>query len=132
MMTDLADLAATLLANFRTVRIPSPEGLERPPPADWWATAKARRAEHRAAYDCRDQIRRGLVEHGYRRFLHHMESDPAGGWRLHIFLGDEAALTLLDKLTERECGPGDPVNFDPEEFVAGRLRDLFPHSSDDS
>jgi hypothetical protein len=61
-----------------------------------------------------------------------MEPDPEGGWRLHIFVADEAALTLLGELTEWECGPGDPVNFDPEEFIAGRLRDLFPHSSDDS
>jgi hypothetical protein len=59
-----------------------------------------------------------------------MESDPEGGWRLHIFVADEAALTLLDELAEWECGPGDAVSFDPEEFVAGRLRDLFSHSAD--
>ena len=61
-----------------------------------------------------------------------MEPDPEGGWRLHIFVADKAALSLLDELTEWECGPGDPVSFDPEEFVAGDLRDLLPYCSDDS
>jgi len=130
-MTDLADLAATLLANFRTVRIPSPEDRERPP-ADLLARAKARRAESRAAYACRDRIRRELVDHGQHRFLHHMEPDPAGGWRLHLFVADDTALTILDQLADEVCSQGDPVSFDPEEFVAGRLLELFPRSSDRS
>ena len=66
-----------------------------------------------------------LVEHGHHRFLHHLEPDPAGGWRLHFFVADDAALTLLDELTEGACGPGDPVSFNPEEFVSERLRHLF-------
>ena len=41
-MTDFATLAASLLANFRTIRIPSSEGLE-VPSGDWWAMVKARR-----------------------------------------------------------------------------------------
>jgi hypothetical protein len=130
-MTDLADLAAALLANLRTLRIPPSEGRGRPS-GDWFARAKAKRAEHRAAYTCRDRLRRELVDHGHHRFLHHMEPDPEGGWRLHIFVADEAALTLLDELTEWQCGPGDAVSFDPEDFVVERLHDLFPHSSDDS
>jgi hypothetical protein len=128
-MTDLADLAAALLGNFRTIYVPSPEGLERPSD-DWFARAKAKRAEHRAAYAWRDRLRRELVDHGHHRFLHHMEPDPEGGWRLHIFVADEAALTLLDELTEWECGPGDPVNFDPEEFVSERLRHLIANDID--
>jgi hypothetical protein len=130
-MTDLATLAADLLANFRTIRILSsghPEGR----PENWLARAKARRAESLAAYAYRDRLRRILVEHGYHRFLHDMERDPEGGWRLHVFLAEDTALTLLDEVTEGTCGPGDPVAFNPEEFVAGRLRDLLPYCLDDS
>ena len=53
--------------------------------------------------------------------LHLMEPDRAGGWRLHFFVVDVAALTLLDELTEGACGPGDPVSFNPEEFVSERF-----------
>ena len=87
---------------------------------------KARRAAHRAAHAHRDRLRQGLVEHGYRCFLDRMEADPAGGWRLHFFVADEAALTLLDELTEGACGPGDPVSFDPERIrVGAHLRHLI-------
>ncbi len=96
-MTDLAALAATLLANFRTVRIPASERPEGPP-TDWWAMAKARRADSRAAYASRDRLRRLLVEHGHHRFLHHMEPDPEGGWRLHFFVADDAALRFWTSL----------------------------------
>jgi hypothetical protein len=82
-MSDPATLAATLLANFRTVHIPASDRAEGQP-TDWWAMAKARRAESRAAYACRDRLRRNLVQHGYHRFLDHLESDPAGGRRLHF------------------------------------------------
>ena len=92
--------------------------------------AKARRAESRAAYACRDRLRRNLVQHGYHRFLDHLESDPAGGRRLHFFVFDEAALPLLDELTEGLCGPGDPVSFDAEEFVLERIRHLISNTSD--
>jgi hypothetical protein len=129
-MTDLVTLADILLANFCTVRIPSPDGREEQP-TDWWAKAKARRAESRAAHASRDRLLRRLVEHGHHRFLHHLEPDPVGGWRLHIFLADDTVLTLLDELTEGACGPGDPVAFDPEEFVSERLRGLIANDTDD-
>ena len=61
---------------------------------------KARRADHRAAYACRDRLCQVLVEHGHHRFLHHLEPDPEGGWRLHFFVADDAGLALLDELTE--------------------------------
>jgi hypothetical protein len=98
-MTDLATLAADLLANFRTIRIPPSE---RPvgQPTDWWDRAKARQAAHRAIHDHRDRLRQGLVRHGYRCFLDRMEPDPEGGWRLHFFVSDDAALPLLDELAE--------------------------------
>ena len=123
-MTDLAILADTLLGNFRTLHIPgSKRGHQ--PSGDWWARVRARRAGGLAAYARRDQLRRALVQHGYRCFLDRLECDPAGGWRLHIFLAENAALTLLDELTEGACGPGDPVSFNPEGFLAERLRHLI-------
>jgi hypothetical protein len=123
-MTDLATLAATLRANFCSLHIPgSKRGHQLS--GDWWATVRAMRAESLAAYAYRDRLRRLLVERGHHRFLHHLEADPAGGWRLHFFVADVAALTLLDELTEGTCGPGDPVSFNPKEFVSERLRHLF-------
>ena len=98
-MSDLADLAASLLANFCTIRILASERPEEQP-TDWWAKAKARRAESRAAYAYRDRLRRLLVERGHHRFLHHLEPDPEGGWRLHFFVAEVAALTSLDELAE--------------------------------
>jgi hypothetical protein len=130
-MTDLATLAATLLSNFRTVHIPSSGHLEGRP-GDWWAKATARRADSRAACACRDRLRRLLVEHGHHRFLHHLEPDPNGGWLLHIFAANNAVLALLDEVAEGECGPGDPVKFDPNEFVSARLRHLVANDINSS
>ena len=67
-MTNLTTLGDTLLANFRTLHIPATER-GRSHPADCWAMVRARRAEHLAAYARRDQLRRALVQHGYRCFL---------------------------------------------------------------
>ena len=106
-MPDLPNLAASLLANFRTVRIPSSEHLD-DRPGGLVGQGKGKRADHRAAYACRDRLRRELVERGHHCFLHLMEPDRAGGWRLHFLVVDVAALTLLDELTEGACGPGDP------------------------
>ena len=44
-------------------------------------------------------------------------------WRLHILVLDEGALPLLDGIDGRRCESGDPVDFDPEEFVIERLRE---------
>ena len=118
-MTDLATLAAHLLANFRTVRIPASGRQEGH--ADWWTMVKARGAANRAAYAYRDRLCQELVEHGCRRFLDRMECDPAGGWRLHIFPVDDAALALLDRLTEGAFGPGDAVSFNARRFVSERI-----------
>jgi hypothetical protein len=120
-MTDLASLAATLLANFRTVVIPGQK--DDPNPSDWWGAAKVRRAEKRAVYAYRDHIRDELVRHDHYRFLQHLESDPEGGWRLHVFVADDLALARLYQITEGQCGTGDPVSFDPEEFAREQLSD---------
>jgi hypothetical protein len=78
-------------------------------------------ANRRAADAYRDQIRSQLAEHGHCRFLDHLEPDPDGGWRLHIFVADEQALSPLADISGGRCGPGDPVNFDHEEFVSEHI-----------
>lgn len=90
---------------------------------DGWQAAKARRADRRAVYDYRQRLRCELVKHGHRQFLDRVEPDPAGGWRLHLFVADDAARLLLDRITEGRCGPGDPVHLNPEEFVLTQLEE---------
>jgi hypothetical protein len=121
-MTDLASLAAALLANFRTVVTPVQKD-DPNPSGDWWGAVKARRAEKRAVYAYWDHIRGELVRHGHHRFLHHLERDPEDGWRLHVFVADDLALALLDRITDRRCRVGEPVSFDPEGFVREQLSD---------
>jgi hypothetical protein len=124
-MSDLQTLARRLLANFRTIRLPA-EALPVQPnlqPPDWWAMSKARRAEKRMLYNLRDGIRRVLNQNRHR-FIDCQEPDPEDGWRLHIFVLDEDALALVDGIDGRRCEPGDPVDFDPEEFVIERLHEL--------
>jgi len=123
-MTDLPTLAATLMSNFRTIRFPAcvdRSAHSTPSHSDWWMTAKARRAERLAVNAYRHQMRRELVEHGYHRFFHHLEADPEGGWRLHFFLADDTALSVLTEASDGESGPGDPAGFDPKEFIAQSL-----------
>jgi hypothetical protein len=124
-MTDIETLANSLLANFRTVRIPADALPTRPDlqPTDWWAMAKAQLAEKRVLYDLRDRLRRILIQHRHR-FIDRVEPDPEGGWRIHIFVLDEDALAHLDGIDGTRCEPGDPLDFDPEEFVIERLREL--------
>jgi hypothetical protein len=124
-MSDLQTLVRHLLANFRTIRLPAEALPARPnlQPSDWWAMAKARLAEKRVLYNLRDGIRRVLKQHRHG-LIDHQEPDPDGGWRLHIFVLEEDALPLLDGIDGRRCDPGDPVDFDPEEFVIERLREL--------
>ena len=124
-MSDPQTLVRHLLANFRTIRLPAEVPPVRPTlqPSDWWAMAKARLAEKRVLYNLRDRLRRVLIEHRHR-FIDCWEPDPEGGWRLHIFVLDDDALPLLDGIDGRRCEPGDPVDFDPEEFVIERLREL--------
>jgi hypothetical protein len=74
-------------------------------------------------YAWRDRFRRELTDHGHP-FLDCLEADPAGGWRLHIFVADEPAVALLDTITKDTCSPRNPVTLDPEEFIAEQLRRL--------
>ena len=139
-MIDPPTLAAILLANFRTIQLPPSEphskaagdrsGQAAQSPPDWMTIAKARRADDRAAEACRDRIRRALVEHGHHQFLQYLEPDPAGGWRLHLFVADDHALLLVDEFTDARIVAGAPASFGPEEFVMQRLRRLVGLDSD--
>ena len=124
-MTDLLTLATTMLGNFRTIRIPSPDDClpRRPTHLDWWQVAKARIAARRTAHAYRDEVRAALVRLGHRRVLDNLEPDPEGGWRLHLFLGDDAAVSVLEEIANELCVLGDPLTLDPEEFVREQLGD---------
>ena len=78
-------------------------------------------ADRRAVRSFRDELRAALIKHGYHRFFDDLEADPEGGWRLHLFLADDAAASLLDQIGGEFCVPGDPVALDPEECVRERL-----------
>jgi hypothetical protein len=132
-MTDLQTLAIALLANFRTISFPASEDRCRPYAStapDWFQAVRERRADRRPVETYRDRLRRKLVEHGYHRFFHYLEADPEGGWRLHFFVADESAVSILADISEGQCGPGDPVDFDPEQFVTDRLGCLKGMASD--
>jgi hypothetical protein len=131
MTNDTSALAATLLANLRTIRFPPTEEYfpRSPMHWDWWQAAKARRADRQAVFDYRQRLRSELIEHGHRQFLDYVEPDPDGGWQLHFFVTDAARL-LLDRITEGRCGAGDPARFDPKEFILSQLEERHNQSSD--
>jgi hypothetical protein len=131
-MTVHSTLAATLLANFRTIRFPAFDDRSTPPSTvpDWFAKAKARCSDRRAVDAYRQRLRRELVAHGHRLFLDHLEPDPEGGWRLHIFVADDHALSIVANFSEGRFGPGDPVDFDPEEFVTDHFNRMERLGSD--
>ena len=123
-MTDIETIANSLLANFCTIRLPA-DWLPTQPnlePTDWWATTKALRAEKRVVYDLRDRLRRVLIQNR-GRFFDRLEPDPEGGWRIHVSSAMRM-LALLDSIVGKRCEPGDPVDFDHEEFIIERLREL--------
>jgi hypothetical protein len=125
MTHDTSALAPSLLAKFRTIHFqPSEECFPRAPSHwDWWESAKARRADHQSVYDYRQRLRQELIAHGHGQFLDHVEPDPDGGWRLHLFVADDGAMSLLDRITEGRCGAGDPASFNPQEFIQEQLED---------
>jgi hypothetical protein len=125
MTHDTSALAATLFANFRTIRFPpTEEYLPRSATHwDWWQAAKVRRADRQAVYDYRECLRNALIAHGPREFLDLVEPYPGGGWRLHFFVADDGAMLMLDGVTEGRCGSGDAARFNPEEFVQEQLEE---------
>jgi hypothetical protein len=125
MTHDSSPLAASLLANFRTIRFPPTEEYypRSPKHWDWWQAAKVRRSDRQAVYNYRQRLRNELITHGHRQFLDHVEPDPDGGWRLHFFVADDGAMSLLDVIAGGRCGSGDPASFNPDEFVQEQLEE---------
>ena len=123
-MTTAPDiLVARLLANFVTVRFPRTEVvwtiLEEEMPCDLRFTClgHALQAETLAAGCRRTALRAGLWQRGYHQVLDRLEGEPAGTWRIHLFLPTREAIDVLSELTDGRISPGDPLAFDPEPFV---------------
>jgi hypothetical protein len=129
-MPDLLTLAATLLANCMTVRIPRCERLWTWPVADPPPKLHAKLFANAVAGEsliirCHRQYLRGhLLDQGYRAFFDRLEGGGPEGWRLHFFCLEPSALSVLRDAGVGECGPGDPMTFDPQEFVLCRLRQM--------
>jgi hypothetical protein len=130
-MTDLSPLATTFLTNFVTVRfsryqpvwmVLDDENL--PVDARNRCLGHALRCEELLIRCHRFNLCQGLAEAGHRRFFDLVEADPAGGWRVHLFLADDAAIGLVVSITDGMVGPGDPVRFDPKALVERRLQRL--------
>jgi len=110
-MTDLPTLAAALLGNFATVRIPRRERLwadpvpELPLEAHCRSQAIVLRGERLVA-DChRYLVRQRLLDDGHRAFFDRIEGGGADGWRLHFFCLDPSPVTAL-----HDAGVGEPRN----------------------
>jgi hypothetical protein len=129
-MTDVLTLAAMLLANFTTVRIPRPERPWSWPDPDLSLRRHIQSrsialAGERLAADChRHLLRQRLLDDGHRAFFDRIEGDGPDGWRLHFFCLDPSAVTVLHAAGVGEVGPGETVHFDANELVLQRLRQL--------
>jgi hypothetical protein len=129
-MSDLPILAATLLANFATVRIPRCESLwissvPNPSPKHRYRLlSRALAGETLIMSFHRQHLRYRLLEPGHHAFFDRIEGGGPDGWRLHFFCLDRAAVSVLYDLGVGACGPGNAVTFDPEQFVMHRLRQL--------
>ena len=129
-MSDLQTLAATLLANFATVRIPRCESLwissvPNPSPKHRYRLLSRALAGETLIMNChRQHLRYRLLEQGHRAFFDRIEGGGPDGWRLHFFCLDRAAVSVLHDVGVGVCGPGNAVTFDPEQFVMHRLGQL--------
>jgi hypothetical protein len=129
-MTDLTTLAAILLTNFATVRIPRCENLwisHVPDPSPKHRYRLLSRALAREAFimSChRQHLQHRLLEQGHRAFFDQIEGGGPDGWRLHFFCRDPTAVRVMHDVGAGVCGPGNAVTFDPEQFVMHRLRQL--------
>ena len=123
-MTDLSTLAATLLANFTTIRLRSVWPEEPEPPLDLHRELLqiALRGQNLILGCNRQYLRQRLLDDGHRAFFDHLEGDGPDGCRLHFFCLDPLANAVLYDAGLGECGPGEPVTFDPAKFVERRLR----------
>lgn len=129
-MTDLAPIAATLLANSATVRIPRCERLWTSPEPDPSPRLGERLLETTLAGETligscyRQCVRCHLLEAGHSAFFDRMEGGGPDGWRLHFFCLDPSAIKLLHRIPVGQCGPANPMTFDPDRFVMHHLRRL--------
>ena len=120
MADDLSTLTPALLTNFITVRFPAIDRPQTMPKA-----GERRRLDERLiVWLHRAGIRMALTQAGRRRFLDHMDADPAGRWRIHIFCADQDAISLVAGFTNGVVGPGDPSGFDARAFIEQRLTSL--------
>ena len=105
---------STGFTDFRTVRV---LGLSSPLPApkDEWMAVQRRVIGRRLAIEGRDRLGRFLTEAGYH-FLTHMEEDADGEWRVHFF-ASKVAIAYLEQIAGWTCGPGDPIDFRPSDFL---------------
>jgi hypothetical protein len=122
-MTDLLTLAATLLSNFATIRLPRCERLWTGPVSVPSLDRHCKVLEITLGCN-RQYLRQRLLDDGHRAFFDRLEGGGPDGWRLHFFCLDQSAIAVLYDAGLGECGPGDPVTLDPEEFVIRRLRQL--------
>jgi hypothetical protein len=126
-MTNFLALANTLLTNFITVRFPRYEPVWTVLEEDLAFDVRIRclnhalRAELLSIRCYRANLRMVLLGKGHQQFLDFVEADPVGGWRIHLFLGDEDAIVLVPTITMGYVGFGDPVAFDPRAFIERRL-----------
>lgn len=129
-MSDLQTLAANLLANFATVRIPRCESLwishvpDPPPKYRYRLLARALAGEYLIMRCHRQHLQHRLLEQGHHAFFDRIEGGGPDGWRLHFFCLDQTAVRVLHDVGVGVCGPGDAVTFDPEQFVMHRLGQL--------
>ena len=129
-MTDLPTLAAILLANFATVRIPRCESLwissvpDPSPKHRYRLLSRALVGENLIISCHRQHFRHHLLEQGHRAFFDRIEGGGPDGWRLHFFCLDPTAVSVLYDVGVGVCGPGNVVTFDPEQFVMLRLGQL--------
>ena len=129
-MNGLPTLAATLLANFATVRIPRCESLwissvPNPSPKHRYRLLSRALTGETLIMSChRQHLRYRLLEPGHHAFFDRIEGGGPDGWRLHFFCREPAAVRVLHDIGVGECGPGNAATFDPEQFVMHRLCQL--------
>ena len=128
MTNDVQTLIPILLSNFVTVRFPriSPEWEWLPDrsESEWRRLEDGVRGELLISQMRRTAFRIALAEAGHRRFL-----DPTEGWlsgdcRIHFFFADQSAISVVYQTNMGIVGPGDPVNFNPIEYIEAHLCDL--------
>ena len=106
-MSDLQTLAATLLANFATVRIPRCESLwissvPNPSPKHRYRLLSRALAGETLIMNChRQHLRYRLLEPGHHAFFDRIEGGGPDGWRFHFFCLDQDG---RQRIVQHRCG----------------------------